>query len=382
MKRLGKVFMCGLIFVLLAVSSVPVLAGNDLDKATQNKKSVDSKLNDVKEQKKELENQKAQIQKDKEYISKLKESEEKEYEQLQNEIELIEKDIEQIDLAIQQSEQELAQQQEDFKARLRAMYKNSNQSSLELLLKSKSLTEFYERVKYLSLIAKSDRERVEALKIAKKDVEYKKQLREGDKQRKAEEISKKQERIEELKVSSRSLEERLKKSQDELKRLEKLEDELLNESKELANLIKELTKKQSQRKYSGGTMLWPLPSSQQVSSYFGMRLHPILKVRKMHTGVDIGGTKGKKIVAAADGTVILSGYSSGYGYRVVIDHGSGISTLYAHCSKLLVKAGDEVKRGDTIALVGSTGLSTGPHLHFEVRENGNPVDPLKGYLSK
>jgi len=382
MKRLNKMFLCGLTIVLLIVSAVPAIAANDLDKAQKNKKSIDSKLNDVKEQKKELQNKKEQLEKDKEYISKLKQSEEKEYEKLKNEIEIIEKDIEQIDLAIQQSEQELAQQQEDFKARLRAMYKNSNQSSLELLLESKSLTELYERIKYLSLIAKSDRERVEALKIAKKDVEYKKQLREGDKQRKAQEINAKQERIEELKVSSRSLEERLQKSQEELKKLEKLEDELLQESKDLANLIKELTKKQKQRKYSGGTMLWPLPSSQHIGSYFGMRVHPILKVKKMHTGVDIGGTKGKEIVAAADGTVILSGYSSGYGYRVVIDHGGGISTLYAHCSKLLVDVGDEVKRGDTIALVGSTGLSTGPHLHFEVRENGNPVDPLKGYLSK
>ena len=381
MKKLGKVFLCGLISVLLVVSSVPAIAANDLDQAQKNKKSVDSKLSNVKEQKKELQNEKEKIQKDKEYISKVKESEEKEYEQLKSEVELIEKDIEQIEEAVRQSELELAQQQEDFKARLRAMYKNSNQSSLELLLESKSLTEFYERVKYLSLIAKSDKERIEALNIAKKDVEYKRQLREGDKQRKAQEIDEKQERIEELKLSSRSLEERLQKSQKELERLEKLEDDLLKESKELSSLIKKLS---NNRKYTGGTMLWPLPSNHTVSSGsgFGMRYHPILKVNRMHTGIDIGAAKGKEIVAAADGTVILSGYSGGYGYRVVIDHGGGISTLYAHASKLLVSAGDEVKRGDTIALVGSTGLSTGPHLHFEVRVNGNPVDPLKGYLSK
>ncbi len=380
MRRLSKAFLCGLIFVFLAVSAVPAIAANDLDQAQRNKKSVDSKLNSVKEQKKELENEKKKIEQDKAYITKVKESEEKEYEKLLGEIELIEKDIEEIEKAVQQSEQELAQQQEDFKVRLRAMYKNSKKSTLELLLESKNITEFYERLKYLSLIAKSDRERIEALKIAKRDVEYKKQLREGDKQRKENEINEKKERIEELKLSSRSLEERLKKSQSELERLEKLEDELLKESKELGELIKKLSATKS--KYTGGTMLWPLPSSTKISSYFGMRVHPILKVKKMHTGLDIGGTKGKEIVAAADGTVILSGYSGGYGYRVVIDHGGGISTLYAHASKLLVKEGDKVKRGDTIALVGSTGLSTGPHLHFEVRVNGNPVDPLKGYLSK
>lgn len=379
MRKVRKVSLCILILIVSLVSAIPAIAANDLDKAQQNKSSVDKKISGVKKQKQELLETKKKLEKDKEYISNVKESEDKEYKKLLSDVELIEKDIEEIQKAVEKSEEELVEQQEGFKARLRALYKNSNQSGFEILLESKSLTEFYERVKYLSLIAKSDKERVETLEIAKKDVEYKKQLREGDKQRKEQEAGKKKERLGELKVSSRSLDERLQKSQRELKKLEKLEDELYRESNELSSMIKKLSKN---RKYTGGSMLWPLPGHYKVGSGYGMRLHPILKKMKMHTGIDIGADKGEKIVAAADGSVILSGYSNGYGYRVVIDHGSGISTLYAHASKLLVKAGQEVKRGQTIALVGSSGLSTGPHLHFEVRVNGKTTNPLKGYLSK
>ena len=129
-------------------------------------------------------------------------------------------------------------------------------------------------------------------------------------------------------------------------------------------------------------MTWPLPGFYSVTSYFGNRLHPVLKVYKMHTGVDIAGAgcNGKNVVAAADGKVITAGWISGYGYTVMIDHGGGVVTLYAHSQKLLVKVGDQVKAGQAIMLVGSTGYATGPHLHFEVRINGKYVNPLDGYI--
>ena len=124
-------------------------------------------------------------------------------------------------------------------------------------------------------------------------------------------------------------------------------------------------------------MIWPADGP--ITSYYGYRTHPIHGVRKLHTGLDIGAGHGQTVVAAADGTVIMSDWYGGYGQTVVIDHGGGISTLYAHNSALLVSVGQTVSQGQAIARVGSTGVSTGPHCHFEVRVNGVPEDPL-GWL--
>jgi murein DD-endopeptidase MepM/ murein hydrolase activator NlpD len=121
--------------------------------------------------------------------------------------------------------------------------------------------------------------------------------------------------------------------------------------------------------------LWPTEST-YIGSDFGMRWHPILKVLKEHTGLDIGGAYKDDIYAAGAGTVTFSGWNGGYGYLVKIDHGDGIETYYGHASKLLVSKGDVVEKGQLIALVGSTGVSTGPHLHFEVRIDNVAVDPL------
>lgn len=117
-----------------------------------------------------------------------------------------------------------------------------------------------------------------------------------------------------------------------------------------------------------------LPSAPRTSGY-GMRLHPIAKVYKKHTGCDYGMAYGAAIRVAGSGVVIAAGYIRGYGNTVIVDHGSGISTLYAHCSSLSVGVGQNVRQGDVIAAVGSTGYSTGPHLHFEIRRNGAPVNP-------
>ena len=128
-------------------------------------------------------------------------------------------------------------------------------------------------------------------------------------------------------------------------------------------------------------MIWPSAASRRITSPFGNRLHPILKIYKFHSGIDIGASYGTNILAANSGTVIKAGYNSSYGYMVMIDHGGGIVTLYAHSSKLLVSTGDVVARGQVIALIGSTGRSTGPHLHFEVRVNGAYQNPLN-YVSR
>jgi len=128
-----------------------------------------------------------------------------------------------------------------------------------------------------------------------------------------------------------------------------------------------------------GQFAWPVPTHSRISSGFGMRNHPILRVNRMHHGIDIGAPAGTRLIAAAEGYVRFAGWSGGYGNTVIIDHGNSFSTLYAHNSRNRVKEGERVTRGQHIADIGSTGLSTGPHVHFEIRINNTAVDPMKYY---
>ncbi len=130
-------------------------------------------------------------------------------------------------------------------------------------------------------------------------------------------------------------------------------------------------------KYIGGELAWPIPGYTRITSKYGMRTHPITGVYKLHTGVDVSAPMGANFVAANDGIVVKAEFNSAYGNMVIIDHGGGVSTLYAHGSEIMVQVGETVKRGETVVLkVGSTGYSTGPHAHFEVRLNGVVTDPL------
>jgi murein DD-endopeptidase MepM/ murein hydrolase activator NlpD len=155
--------------------------------------------------------------------------------------------------------------------------------------------------------------------------------------------------------------------------LVEMEDALLDEANKLTEIIKNL---ELAATYVGGEMMWPVPGQYKITSPFGNRLHPISKQYKMHTGIDISGPKGTPVVAAQTGTVVYANWFGSYGKAIIVDHGGGITTLYAHNDTINVSVGSVVKKGDNIALLGSTGYSTGPHLHFEVRINGEYVEPL------
>ena len=168
-----------------------------------------------------------------------------------------------------------------------------------------------------------------------------------------------------------------KKLQEQITEYKKEQEEIQAKILEATNVIV------PNIQYTGGEMLWPVAASGTViTSNFGIREHPIQGIVKQHTGLDIGGAEtGTPIVAAADGIVTYAGWLGGYGNCVMISHGNGVVTLYGHGNKVLTTVGKEVKQGETIMELGSTGNSTGPHCHFEVRVNGNYTNPLN-YVKK
>ncbi|HCD10447.1 MAG TPA: metalloendopeptidase [Thermoanaerobacter sp.] len=277
-------------------------------------------------------------------------------------------------------ELEAAKQKENtqlqtMKERIRAIYISGEWGYLDVLLGAQNFGDFITRLDIVKRIVDFDSSLFESYKQQRELIEQKeKEL--AQMQREAQNYKNQiVSRQRELQVAMASREGLMRDLERQQKLYEQQEDELLQQSKQLETVIQQLQAKSS-IKYGGGKLLWPVPSSNVITSPFGMRLHPVLGVYRMHTGIDIAANTGASIVAAADGQVIFSGYYRGYGDTVIIDHGDGISTLYAHNSALLVKEGDTVKRGQVIAKAGSTGLSTGPHLHFEVRKNGVPVNPM------
>lgn len=375
MKRMA-IFILLLVFIVS--SSLPVFAG-DLKSTQQAKSNVDSRISKLNQDKKKVLQQKAKIESDRKKVANAQADENNAYIKLTNEIKDAETNLKEIDKAVSIALDNYNQQRELVKTRLKVMYENSNSSLLQTIVESRSIIDFMEKLQYMSLIARNDSSIIDDLNQAKLDLDYKKGLQERARQLLQDKADDKQERLTSLKASRAELEDQLTKSQAELKKIEKEENSLIAESNRLNNEIKNLSRKQ---KYAGGVMKWPCPNNYSVVSAFGMRKHPILRKYKMHTGIDIDADTGDSIVAANKGTVIISEYNrGGYGNMIVIDHGGGITTLYGHMSKRLASVGDEVKAGEIIGKVGSTGLSTGPHLHFEVRVEGVPKNPLGKYLS-
>lgn len=285
------------------------------------------------------------------------------------------------------AEKNLSGHYDRFSRRLRALYEAGSASYLEIIFTSNSFSDLVVRAELLQRLMASDVKMFNEVKEYKERVEAEKarieNLQQELQQRQTEIASlQKSSQVEtnQIKTKVRERETKLRKIQNERKAYEQALDELEADSRRLESFIRGNTKSGSSTpQASAKGMLWPVRGP--ITSPFGWRVHPILRTKRFHSGYDIGVPHGTPVAAAAGGTVILSGWAGGYGKTVIIDHGGGISTLYGHNSTLLVSEGQKVKAGQTIAKAGSTGLSTGPHCHFEVRRNGEPIDPgpwLKG----
>ena len=279
------------------------------------------------------------------------------------------------------SEESYNNQRKALEGRLIALYEAGETNYLDVLLNSKSLSDFISSYYLISEITKYDTELLEDLERDKNEIETNKKSLEEQRER-LKSLRNNRERTSIVLENTRVLQNTYKNQlTEEEKELQAQIEEYESQVREIESEILMLTMSNLDSEYSGGIMAWPVPGYTRITSEFGMRLHPILHVYKLHTGIDIGAPMRANFIAAADGVVIKAEMNSAYGNMVLIDHGGGISTLYAHGDEIVVKVGQEVKRGDIVLKVGSTGYSTGPHAHFEVRVNGECVQPLN-FLKK
>ena len=287
--------------------------------------------------------------------------------------------LQKLNTKLQELEYDLNQKRDAVGDRLRYLQRQQLQRWWVTLLSSRDLNQFADRRRQIERIYNSDRKLLTNLTERADQVD--KQRNQVVAQRNelellTQKLKYQKSNIEAEAIAQENTIDRLKNDQ---LALAQAEDRLAEDSRRLSQII--LAKVQP---YSGyilppGTGQLMYPTIGEVTSNFGWRTHPILGTERFHAGIDFGADYGTLIYASERGRVIYADWYGGYGNSVIIDHGNGMTTLYAHCSELYVKDGDPVQKGQPIATVGSTGFSTGPHLHFELRANGEPIDPA-GYL--
>jgi murein DD-endopeptidase MepM/ murein hydrolase activator NlpD len=278
-------------------------------------------------------------------------------------------------------ERQIRQQQILFNDRIRTLYQQGAMFYLDTLLQADSFSEFLNRLEFIRLITKRDKNLIQNYEADQKSLAKEKKEIEVLLQEEKEKAEKAE------KIHARLTKEYAKYEKD-LSALKAKQKDLEEANNEEKRRIRDFLRKQAEAEarkekasedvdHAGGKFYWPVNGA-RVTDGYGMRYHPVRKQYRMHTGIDLAGSMGTPIHAAEDGTVIESRPAKGYGYIVIISHGGGLATLYAHMypQDVSVKVGQKVSRGQTIARIGNNGWSTGPHLHVEVLKNGNHTDPM------
>lgn len=275
-------------------------------------------------------------------------------------------------------------QREIFKKRVRVMEENGEVSYLSVLFGAKDFADLLSRLDFISEIMESDEQVIKSYEKAQAEANQKKTELEDVRNGLVEARTLQEQRSAELDSQISQAVQLIQDLESNIAKNAQLIEEAEAAEQEVAQKILEMARElERQRQQQGGGLvsstgryIWPSNASRYVTSAYGMREDPITYVWRMHNGIDIGASYGTDILASDSGEVVTATYSSSYGYYVMLYHGDDRYTLYAHMSEIWVYEGQYVTQGDVIGLVGSTGYSTGPHIHFEVMENGSRVDPL------
>ena len=365
-----------LAFAICSFNLIPFVYAEDNEANTSNTNST-NKINEATGQ---LEDVQDELSENLQQVQKLDErieSSQTELNELNTKINELQTSIDEISTKLKQEETTYSKQKQLLDKRLVSMYEEGETSYLDVILSSSSLAEFLSNYAYLSEIAKYENELLLDIQTRKKEIELEKEKLANNQEQLAT-IKANQTKTAKVLENTKSVRQNfINKLTDDEKNIQAQIDEYNRQFEEINNEILALALEGLDTQYIGGVFAWPTPGYTRITSKYGMRTHPITGVYKLHTGVDIGAPMGASFVAANDGIVVKAGYNGAYGNMVIIDHGGGIQTLYAHGSEIMVKVGDVVKKGETVVLkVGSTGYSTGAHAHFEVRINGVVTDPM------
>lgn len=351
------------------------------------------KAETLQEQQQKVQEQKEEAQQKLEYVREELSTSLVEIQQLddsileaESEIATLENELGDLEIKIQEITQKLEAVEENYNSneelmeeRIVTSYEVGEATYLEILLNSATILDFLSNYYTIQEIIESDINLLEEIDNQREEIE--KSKRELEEQKASLKLKKaKKEQLAVITQNNKTLkEQKLASLSAEEQSLQQSIEEYKQEESRIEALIKMATDEYEYTgDYTGGVMAWPIAKSgTYITSAYGIREHPIQGIIKQHTGIDIGNAGfGAPVIAAADGIVTMAGYYGGYGNCVIINHGNGISTLYGHGQKILTEVGKEVKKGDLIMEVGSTGNSTGPHLHFEVRVNGSCVNPM------
>ena len=348
-------------------------------------KDIKSDISNTKKKISDLENSKSNLET---YISKLDQEANdlaKQIDKLNKDIEAKKEEISTAEAELDEAEATAARQYEDMKKRIQYLYENGNPSYLELLLTSESMADFLNKSSYAEQMTAYDRNMLEEYIAQKQAVEEKKKELESEKEEldaMAGAASEQKKTVDALiKTKTAQIQSYQDQIDSENSNAEEYKADLAKQQKLLDQIEQQIAAAAAANAQAsdgdGGAsgFVWPCPSSRRITSGFGNRAQPTAGASTNHKGIDIGASYGASIVAAASGRVTTAAYSSSAGNYIVISHGNSLSTVYMHCSALYVSAGQTVSAGQAIAAVGSTGYSTGNHLHFGVIKNGSYVNP-------